>query len=365
MNLDQPDGRVWLAGAGKASWSMALAASDLLGERLAGGLIVGTSAAFEGPLRCLQGSHPLPDERSLVAGRELRDFMRGIPAEDSLVFMLSGGASSLLELPLEGISLAQLLELHRALLHSGAPIQEHNVVRAAFSQIKGGGLSGDFTTLVISDVVDAPLSVVGSGPTLGSPPDVEHVRSLLERYRISLSWDPLPFLRQRTVPPAGPGKLLGDVRDLVGAAIRAGEARGLRRAQYGSFLRGEARDTARELAAYVDAHPDIQLLVAGGETTVTVKGTGTGGRCQELALAFAAAAPAGEWTFLAAGSDGRDGATDAAGAWVDSQTPARASALAEALANNDAYPCLKALGQLIPAFDSGTNVNDLVLFLRG
>ena len=362
--------RIWLAGAGKASPAMAEVLAERLGKNLCGGLVIGPSATPpRGKIIFLEGSHPLPDQRSLHAGRAMVEFLGQIPRQDSCLFLLSGGASSLMELPKLGISLAQIVEVHRALLRCGAGIEEINRVRQGLSQIKGGGLLALLPacslTLILSDVMDAPLEVVGSGPTL---PALGGGRQVLERYALSeqLSWDPLPFLTEvanpRVAPP--PCYVLADVHTLLEAAQRAAHNLDQRAGIYPQLLRGEARVAAQALAAYArSAGPGLTL--AGGETTVVVRGNGQGGRCQELALAFALAAEGQPWTLLAAGSDGQDGPVPAAGAWVDGQTAARARQLGlepeKSLENNDTFPCLQALGALLPAQPSQTNLNDLVI----
>ena len=313
---------VRLLAIGKAAAAMTEAAEALLGDCITDGLLVTKQPMSHPRFEVCIGGHPLPDSGSLAAGGRVWDFAQQTPASATVLVLLSGGASALVELPRAGHSWAEVLALYRELLRSGLPIEEINRRRSLLSLLKGGGLGRKLPpqnfTLVLSDVVDSPLEVVGSGLTAGQP----------------------------MVLVADGKSMLQDLPAIV----------------FCDHLRGEAREVGRLMAA-VQAPG---LYAAVGETTVTVTGSGRGGRCQELALSFALAAQGRRVELLAAGSDGEDGSSDVAGARVDGGSVARARALGldpEALlANHDSYAFFSALGEHVRTGPTGTNVNDLVLF---
>ncbi len=286
---------VWIAGAGKASVQMAVAASEILGDRLAGGLIVTKYAELVPGLQVLQGAHPVPDETSLLAGESMLEFAHSKHEKDLVLFMLSGGASALMESLNDGLSLKDLQDTNRLLLASGADIVEMNRVRSQLSKIKAGGLADAFEPatvigLVLSDVIGNDLRAIGSGPLIrSSAVPVQHF-------------------------------VIGSISLALHAAVDAARrvrpsSTSLRRPLY-----GEMRVRWHASSAVMPTKPglDESCMIFGGETTVKIRGSGLGGRCQEMALA--AAVPISRMrnvSFLAAGTDGADGPTDAAGAMVD------------------------------------------------
>ena len=392
--------RVALVAAGKAAVPMALAAGRALGDLLTEGVAV-TNAPGEtvDRVRVLTASHPVPDERGLEAAREVEALARGLGQNDLLLVLLSGGASALLPAPAEGLSLEDKQLTTRLLLRAGASIHELNAVRKHLSRLKGGGLAAAATparvlTLVLSDVVGDDLSTIASGPTVPDPTtfadalDVlrrrgvlsrvpRRVRSRLERgARGTLGETPKPgerlFRRVNT-------RIVGSNRLSVDAAAREARRQGLRPVVLTTRLEGEAREAGRVLAAILresvesgrPAPPPVCFL-AGGETTVTVKGDGEGGRNQELAVAAAESLAGFPVPAVVAslGTDGIDGASDAAGGVVDDETTARAAALGLApapafLAENDTRNFLGPLGDLILTGPTGTNVCDVVVALAG
>lgn len=358
-------GPVAVMAAGKAAVPMLRGVLD--GVEVSGGILVTKQDHLEGfdhPLiRCMEAGHPVPDRRSLEAGKLFLEFARRGPKE--VVFCLSGGASALLELPVEGMSLEQLQELSRQLLNSGAAIEEINLVRKHLSLIKGGqlglALSGSrLTTLLLSDVVGAGPEMIGSGPTLGDPSTVAQAEEIMSRYRLQLPGE----VQFRETPTEVPGsfKVVADNRLLVQAATEAAGEFQVR--PWPRPLLGSVEEAARELAGAARALSPGELLVAGGELTLEIPvRAGLGGRCQHLALLLAGEFHQTDLQALVGASDGTDGPTDAAGAWVDGRTwSAQAS---KALESFDSYRFFQQNGQAVMTGPTGTNVNDLVLIVAG
>ncbi len=350
-------------------------------------------------MRVRTARHPVPDARGLEAAREVERLAKGLGRDDLLLVLLSGGASALLPAPSEGLTLDDKQRTTQLLLRAGATIHELNAVRKHLSRLKGGGLAAAAAparviTLVLSDVVGDDLSTIASGPTVPDPTTFADALGVIEQ-RGLLSKVPRRVRAHLEAGAAGerpetPGtkerlfrrvatRIVGSNRLSVEAAAREARRQGLRPLVLTTRLEGEAREVARLLAAVLrecvesgrPAAPPVCLL-AGGETTVTVRGDGEGGRNQELAVAAAGAlvdfpAPAVVASF---GTDGIDGASDAAGGVVDDQTTARAAALGLApgavfLAANDTRNFLGPLGDLILTGPTGTNVCDVVLGLAG
>ena len=390
--------RVWAVGAGKAAAAMAAALYAILGERLSGGLAVtryGYVSPGTGPIRLVEAGHPLPDEAGLAAAQRIAGLLTRGTGQDLVLAIVSGGGSALLVLPAPGISLADLRATTDLLLRSGATIGEMNAVRKHLSQVTGGGLArlaapNRLIGLILSDVVGDPLDAIASGPTAPDPTTFADAWAALERYDLA-GRVPAP-VRDRllagrrgelaeTPKPGDPlfdrvqNVVVGSNRLAAEAAVQEARDWGLNALLLSTFVEGEARQAARVAAALARevAHSDRPAprpacLVWGGETTVTVRGTGRGGRNQELALAAALALDGTPNVLLIVlGTDGTDGPTDAAGAVVTGETAARARALgldpAAHLANNDSYPFFEALDDLIHTGPTGTNVNDLLFIL--
>jgi hydroxypyruvate reductase len=383
--------RLLVLGCGKAGAAMARAVEAILGERVTDGFVV-VKDGYAAPvprIAVAEAGHPVPDARGLAASGRLLALAEGAVARDLVLVLVSGGASALTPAPAPPVTLEEKQAVTRLLLAAGATINELNAVRKHLSRFKGGQLAraaapARVLTLALSDVIGDPLDVIGSGPTAPDPTTFADALDVLRRRGVA---DPAPAsVRARleagargAVPETPkPGEALFDrVTNLVignnalvtGAAAARAEALGFRPRVLTRGLAGEARAVARDLVARGRALEPGGCLVAGGETTVTVTGKGRGGRCQELALAAALALePGDDLVVLAAGTDGSDGPTDAAGALVDTGTAARARAagvdLAAALADNDAHRALGATGDLVVTGPTGTNLLDLYLVLR-
>jgi hydroxypyruvate reductase len=366
--------RIWIAGAGKAAVAMAVALEDLLGNRITGGCI-GVPEGSASQLRRIQAmeaAHPFPDRRSVAAGREIARLASECGRRDLLLCVISGGASSLLALPAPGVTLATKKRVTKLLQARGATIHELNTVRKHLSAIKGGYLArlaypATVIALILSDVIGDNLDAIGSGPTVADPTTCAGAQGVLERYRIPtlpLTETPKPrdpvFRRVRNI-------LVGSNRQSIEAARSKAENLGYRTIVLSTTIDGETRDIARMHAAIVK-----ELVVtggrrvcflSGGETTVTLRGKGLGGRNQEFVLAALEALEGTRGvTIFSAGTDGRDGPTDAAGAVAESSTR-NPPDTRQFLDENDSYHFFEREGGLIKTGPTGTNVMDVRILL--
>jgi glycerate 2-kinase len=388
--------RVAVLAVGKAAVPMAAAAHATLGTRIDEMLVV---APEDAPFRMLPpvtrtigARHPFPGESSLVAGEAALSLAASLGKGDLFVVLLSGGGSSLLCAPAAGISLWDKSRTSELLFAAGASIADVNAVRAALSRVKGGRLAAaagaaDVVTLVLSDLGDDGWHLVASGPTLGSPPRPSEARAVLDRYQIGPLVPPsvrahLAYGREPIPARSGGPRwsvLLADVRTaLEGARVEALRL-GIEPRVVPELLSGEARAAGRRLAFAGATAGELRhglstlarkrhVTMFGGETTVTVKGPGRGGRNREVALSAAREiAEVSGVTMLCAGTDGVDHEPDAAGAFVDGATLARAEALgldpARALLDNDTAPFFQALGDAFSPGPTGTNVGDVAFVL--
>lgn len=394
--------RVWLIGAGKASVGMAAALVELLGERIAGGVVIAKRAdrTSLGPVEVIEADHPIPGRRSEAAAGHLLDVARTADERSLVLNVISGGGSALLCAPWSGkhpISLGDKQQTTDALLRSGADIRELNIVRKHLSAVKGGRLAAALhpartVSLVLSDIVGDPLDAIASGPTVPDPSSFGDALQVLERYSLP-DEVPKPVLNllrggaagevPETPKPGDPSfervenYLIGtNLHGLRAAAGRAEEL-GYTVVPLTARLTGEAREVAKlftgilaDIAVQSFPVAPPACIIAGGETTVTVRGNGTGGRNQELALA-ALAEMAREperyarAALLSASTDGNDGPTDAAGGWADSEVLRRVSAgaIRSALADNDSYTLLNNTDALFRTGPTGTNVCDYQIAL--
>ena len=393
-----PQSQLTVLAVGKAGAAMAAAVEAEAGERIREGLVV-TRDPLDQPLvhcRHRQAGHPVPDARSDAAAKAAIKLVSEMPCDDVLVVLLSGGASALLASPPEGVLPIELVELTQLLLASGADIEEVNTIRKQVSRVAGGRLAhaanaDRVEVLVISDVPGDRLEVIGSGPFAEGHTGYREACDILRRRALwnSLSPGVQGCLEQGAVIEDAEGKRLGEsvfqkVRhhvvasneDALVAALRCASEDALRVVSLGSALYGEARVAGERLVAEVRSRTSQEgdsrpvCFVGGGETTVTLRGAGKGGRNQELALAAAIALEGIPGVgLLAAGTDGIDGVTDAAGAFVDGETLARGEALGlvaqEALDRNDSYGFFEQEGGLFRTGPSGTNVMDLILLCVG
>lgn len=371
-------GRVFLVAVGKAAWQMASVARETL-PALAGGVVVTKYGHVKGEIAdvaCYEGGHPVPDENSLRGTAAALALTQDLRADDTVLFLLSGGGSALFEQPL--LPLADLQDITRALLAAGADIVEINTVRKRLSAVKGGRFAAHCApaqvfSIVLSDIVGDPLDMIASGPACPDRSTCAQALAVAEKYRLHLSPRARALLCQET-PKALTNvttKITGSVRALCAAAEKECRALGYEPVLLTDCLTCEAREAGSFLASVARTHVSSKrplAFLAGGETVVHLHGTGTGGRNQELALS-AALGIEGLCNALvaSAGSDGTDGPTDAAGGIVDGFTAAemrrRDVSPARALENNDSYHALRAADALFFTGPTGTNVNDLSLVL--
>ena len=385
---------IHLVGAGKAGRAMGEAALAALGKRVASGVIAVPHAAqgTSGPIRFEAAGHPVPDIFSRAAACGVLSLLERAGKGDLVVALVSGGGSAMLSAPAEGITMEEKAETTRLLLRAGADIASLNAVRKHLSEVKGGLLAraaqpAAVWALLLSDVPRDDPSVIASGPFSPDPTTYADAIGVLERYGIYYAV-PSPVRRRlaegadgalpETPKPDDPAfrnvvtAIVGSNRTAIDAAALSAAADGTDVLLLPRFLRREARECARvfcsrlRVAASALAPGASVALIAGGETTVNVRGGGKGGRNQEFALA-AAMELAGKdgMAVLSAGTDGIDGPTDAAGAFADGTTVARAASLGldpgAHLENNDAYPFFRALGDLVVTGPTGTNVADLAI----
>jgi glycerate 2-kinase len=397
--------RIVVVGAGKAGAPMAAALTDLLGDRISEGYVnvkYGYTADVAGPIVIQEASHPVPDAAGLLGAQHVAALLRGLTERDLVIVLLSGGGSALLPLPALDLELADLQKLTNLLLRSGATINELNAARKHCSQLQGGGLArlaapAQVAALILSDVVGSPLDTIASGPTVPDTSTYAAVLALLERYAVTdlVPKRVLSHFKQgeagyiaETPKPGDPlfaqvnNVVVGDNASAARAAVAEAQRRGWHSSLLTTFVQGEAREVGRVIAGLAqgiawgasDLTPPV-CLVLGGETTVTIRGEGLGGRNQEMALSAALALdgyplPAGrEVAITCLATDGSDGPTDAAGAIVTCDTVTRGRDLGldphAALTANDSYHYLAATGALLVTGPTNTNVNDLALiFVR-
>lgn len=391
--------RIVVIGGGKAGAPMAAALEVLLGDRLTTGLL-SVKAGHTVPLRrveLVEAGHPLPDAAGLGAAERILALARGAGRDDLVICLISGGGSALLPAPVDGVALEQKVHLTDLLLRSGATIQEINAVRKHLSRLKGGQLAAaaapaHVAVLVLSDVIGNPLDAIASGPAAPDPTTFGDALAIVRRYGLEgrMPAATLDYLERgargevpETPKPGDPRLrrvhtvMIAGNEHAARAAVGAAAALGYHTLLLTASLEGESREAARVLASVARGVQDAGLpvlppacVVAGGETTVTVRGPGKGGRCQEFALAAALALRGRPHTLIAAfGTDGTDGPTDAAGAVADGMTVDRVLAAglnpARALDANDTYPVFSALGDLIITGPTNTNVNDLYVIFVG
>jgi len=365
--------RIQVIGAGKAGASMARAVEHLLGRLIKGGVVNvpdGTTSKAR-RVELNPAGHPIPDARGEKGAQQILEIARSAGPRDLLICVISGGASALMPAPSPLLTLAAKQEITRKLLNAGATIHELNTVRKHLSLIKGGQLAAAASpacvlSLILSDVIGDDLDVIGSGPTVGDSSTAQDAESVLRKFGVSV---PLGILLETPKTTQAHNVIVGSNRLAMDAAAAKAKHLGYRTLVLSSSVDGETREIARMHAAIVKeiltAGRPVRrpaCLLSGGETTVTVRGKGLGGRNQEFVLAAAIAlegfAPV---TIFSAGTDGLDGPTDAAGAIADEKTPlvgARGS-----LDNNDSYRFFEKLDALVKTGPTGTNVMDVRILL--
>ncbi len=382
---------VHLFGSGKASVEMARAVKAVLADRVTDGLVVSNYGATLDGITVFESSHPVLTEKSIRAAEILMQKMSALSADDFFIYVLSGGSSALIEKPAPPISLAEMQELVKGLLANGVPIEELNVVRKHLSLVKGGRLGrlsrARGIVLVVSDVIGDDLEAIGSAPMFLDRSSFADTHAILKKYGL---WDQAPESVRTVVlkgldgemgeTPKGPSPLIdhfliGSNLKILRKAKEKAEALGIPDPNHELPPPGRGREVAKAILAIGEEiattgqpfAPPICLLF-GGETTVTLKGDGMGGRNQEMALAALREFQGNpRFLFLSAGTDGIDGHSDAAGALVDHASWERAQALGlridDFLARNDSYHFLQQTGDLIMIGPTGTNVMDMTALL--
>ena len=388
---------LYVVGAGKASAAMAAALEEILGERISAGWI-NVKDGYTAPTRRItihEAGHPLPDARGWAGSEQIAALARQAGEKDLVIALISGGGSALMSLPVQGITLNDMERLTHSLLRCGATINEMNAIRKHIEQLKGGQLSrlaypARVIALILSDVIGSPLDVIASGPTSPDPSTYEDAYAVLQKYGLTQDV-PVSIVQhlqrgmahQVCETPKAQDELWQSTQNVVIASNEQAAQAALGQAQQlgfhtlflSTFVEGEAREVARVLGAVARevVHsgrpvPRPACIVAGGETTVSVRGHGLGGRNQELALAAALSIAGLEnVAILSLGTDGSDGPTDAAGAIATGRTTTRAAERGlrplSYLADNDAYHFFQSLGDLIITGPTNTNVNDLMFVL--
>lgn len=372
-------GRVLLVAAGKAAWQMAKAASDFLGERIEAGVVVtkydhvmGEIANFE----CFEAGHPIPDENSFRGTQAALELVSGLNEEDTVLFLLSGGGSTLFEKPL--IPAAELQDITGQLLACGADIVEINTIRKRLSAVKGGRFAlccapAKVEAVILSDILGDPLDMIASGPACPDSSTAEDAKSIAKKYGLKLSDEARRLLDIETPKALSNVQthINGSVRELCSAAADTCRRLGYEPVILTDMLCCQAREAGSFLASILKTHASdgaSLAFIAGGETVVKLTGKGKGGRNQEIALASAIGiAGMKNAAVFSVGSDGTDGPTDAAGGYADGDTFLELKRLGisidTVLHDNDAYNALYKTGGLIFTGPTGTNVNDVAVAL--
>jgi len=378
---------VYVIAIGKAAWTMAKAATDYLGGKIEKGVVITKYAHSQGcipKMEIFEAGHPTPDENTVKATQSALALAESLKEDDKLLFLVSGGGSALFEAPLEGLRLEDLAALTNQLLACGADIIEVNTIRKRLSRVKAGRFAeicrpAKVFSIVLSDVLGDRLDSIASGPAVPDETTAADAQAIVDKYGIRLTELQKGYLAQETPKKVDNVEtvITGSVRSLCEAAAKAAKSLGYtpyilttvlncEASEAGKFLSCIAADTQNSTNSFEKPC----AIIAGGETVVRVKGSGKGGRNQELALSAAKGIDALENTLIfSLGSDGTDGPTDAAGGIVDYTTAARLREqgldIDKILGNNDAYHGLKTVDGLIVTGPTGTNVNDVSVVLCG
>jgi glycerate 2-kinase len=380
---------VYLIAVGKAAPAMALGAVSVLGDVITSGDVITKDGHASGDLPDRitehEAGHPIPDQRGVEAAREALQHLKALPEGAIVLALISGGGSALLEAPREGITLEALATTTGALLRAGAPIDALNAVRSPLSRVKMGGLrsaapNARWVTLILSDVLSNDPRVIASGPTIVARADRSRALQIIDRYEVreTISPEVIALLSEPEAPGAADFgtndilRIIGDNSVAIQAITAAATEYGLRSEIIWQKEEGEASARGREFVDLLRAIPeDVDLLVGGGEMTVTVKGSGQGGRNTEFALAAALELEKlglSDWIVASLGTDGQDATTGYAGAVADWMTANRSREKGidpeKALHNNDSLRVFEAAGGAVFTGPTGTNVNDLYLALR-
>ena len=391
--LNRPDfqerkgqGKLIVASIGKAAWRMAKAASDILGSGISGAVVTKYDHSMGNitGLEIFEAGHPVLDENTLKGTKALLKHVKGLKAEDTVLFLVSGGGSALFELPAEGVTLEDMKDITSQLLACGADIVEINTIRKHLSGVKGGRFAqlcapAKVFMVVLSDVLGDRLDSIASGPAWPDDSTSEDALAIVKKYCLNIKPELMKILAQET-----PKKLdnvtaviTGSVTALCQAACEIAKSKGYEPLVLTTTMTCEAREAgslmasiAREVLTSGRPVKAPCAIIAGGETVVHLTGHGMGGRNQEFALSAATGIAGLEGVVIASlGSDGTDGPTDAAGGIVDGTTEltlkAKGINISDVLKNNDAYNALKAADALLMTGPTGTNVNDVAMALIG
>jgi len=388
--------RIKIVGAGKAGQPMAEAAQEFFGDRISEGIVIVKDGYTKKPgisekIKIIEASHPIPDQRGVKFTQEIIELLQNSGVNDLVICLISGGGSALLVSPVQGVSLDELQDLTELLLASGATINEINTLRKHLDHVKGGQLAriaspAKVICLILSDVVGDPLDVIASGPTVADPTTYQDALGILDRYEIH-EQAPASIIEHLINGRDGnvdetpkPGEeyfanvhnlIVGSNQTATQAAVRQAKKEGLNTLSLTNYLQGEASQAGkflgsilRQIAIQNQPIPRPACIVVGGETTVTIKGNGVGGRNQELALgAVADLHGLTNIALITLATDGGDGSSDAAGAVVTGDTFSRAISNnldpEVFLSNNDSYNFFLPLGDLLRIGPTQTNVNDL------
>lgn len=380
-DVEFADGKVVLVAAGKAAWQMSKAAYEILGDRIDSGIVITKYDHVKGPIgsfTMIEAGHPVCDENSFRGTQLALDMVSELTAQDTVLFLLSGGGSALFEKPL--IAPDEMVRLNGEMLACGADITEINTIRKRMSAVKGGRFAetvypAKVYQIILSDIVGDPLDMIASGPAYPDSSTAYDAKAIVDRYNISMSDDMARLLEAETPKSLSNVEthLNGSVRQLVSAASDSARRLGYTPVILTDCLECEAGDAGLFLGAIAKAHSDSDkdmAFIAGGETVVHLKGNGKGGRNQQLALSAACCIKGiDNVAIFSVGSDGTDGPTDAAGGFVDGHTVddsiegRKTADVKAALDDNDAYHFLEKSGGLIMTGATGTNVNDVAVVL--
>lgn len=378
-DINFSEGKLVLIATGKAAWSMAKTASDLLGDKIDEGVVITKYEHSQGGLpniKIFEAGHPVPDENSFNATDEAIKAVRGLSETDNVLFLLSGGGSALFEKPL--IAGEELEDITNQLLSSGANIVEINTIRKRLSSVKGGKFAklcepAHVYSIILSDIIGDPLDMIASGPAYPDSSTSEEAVQIIQKYNIKLTEEAKELLHKESSKELYnvTTKVTGSVSQLCVAAEKTCKELGYKPITLTASLSCEAREAGSFLASiaeYYSSFDESRAFIVGGETTVHLKGKGMGGRNQEIALGAAEQlSKLNDVAIFSIGSDGTDGPTDAAGGYVDNNTKSilveKGIDIHEILENNDSYNGLKECDGLIITGPTGTNVNDLSVLL--
>jgi len=380
------NGNIIVIAIGKAAWTMAKAAKNILGASVKKGIVVTKYEHSQGEIEgfeIIEAGHPVPDENSVLGTNRAVEAVRGLSKKDQVIFLVSGGGSALFEKPAEGLTLLDIKNVTGDLLKSGADIIEINTIRKRLSDVKGGKFAAlcapaQVYSIVLSDVIGDRLDSIASGPAYPDSSTAEEALDIVKKYNLQFNEALMNALRKETPKALDNVEtvITGSVSELCRAVAENAEKLGYTPYILSSTLECEAKEAGKFISSMAREVRNGNLyginppcaLITGGETTVKIQGNGLGGRNQELALTAAKGIAGLENTLIfSLGSDGTDGPTDAAGGMVDGKTVEKLSKLGmdcdKILDNNDSYHGLKAVDGLIMTGATGTNVNDVMVVL--